>query len=180
MRLSEKSLTVVLLWPFRTIAINWEWLWLREGSWQWLRTCFGCRGLVEALTGTSGGENWLRLNILHVCTDPMRDLHGPESHRHQRWGASSIGVFGIHLPHSWGAVELLWERGPNQVFSTGILTFIVSRLADTQRHIKGRQRAGECSVNINPTVEAAHLWVLAPVRILRACQMWVKEREETE
>lgn len=124
------------------------------------------------------GENWLLLDILHVCTGPMRDLRGPESHRHPRWRASSIGVFGIHLPHSWGAVELLWERGPSQVFSTGILTIIVSRLADSQRHIKGRRRAGERSVNINPAVEAAHLWVLAPARILRACQTWVKEREK--
>lgn len=104
-----------------------------------------------------------------------------KNHWHPRWGASSIGIFGTHLPRSWGAVELLWERDPNQVFSTGILTVIVSRLADSRRHIKGRRRAEDCSVNINPTVEAAHLWALAPARILRACQIWVKEkREETE
>lgn len=124
------------------------------------------------------GENWLLLDILRVYTGPLRDLHGPENHWHPRWGASSIGIFGTHLPRSWGAVELLWERDPNQVFSTGILTFIVSRLANSRRHIKGRQRAGDCSVNINPTVEAAHLWVLAPARILRACQIWVKEKEK--
>lgn len=40
------------------------------------------------------GENWLLLDILHVYTGPLRDLHGPENHWHPRWGASSIGIFG--------------------------------------------------------------------------------------
>lgn len=36
----------------------------------------------------------------------------------------------VEATHSWGAVEPLGERGPQQVFPAGVLIFIVSRLSD--------------------------------------------------
>lgn len=74
------------------------------------------------------GESRLALGILQ-CVN--------WSHERLTWFRKSLApkmgsglCRGIHATHSRGAMEPLWQRGPQQDFPTGVLIFIGSRLSD--------------------------------------------------